>query len=156
MSTTMKTLRDVVIKGDTHPTSLFMAMLLVLWGVWLLLPFNTFTETSIWQAMAPIAGENVWGLVFLGLGLAEIATLYWHLLTWHNALMLVNFSLWSFISAGFWFSLPTSVAPPTYSLVALFAAWVYLRDARLIREARRRRPISSAAGTESKPDGRNF
>ena len=48
------------------------------WGVWLLLPFPTFASAVGYRAMAAVAPETVWGVVFFGVALFQALTLALH------------------------------------------------------------------------------
>lgn len=50
----------------------FLAGCLVIWGVLLLIPTNTFANGHAYQAMADLAPEEVWGVVMLTLGCGQL------------------------------------------------------------------------------------
>ena len=62
--------------GDVDRAEFWFASTLLLWGVWLGLPFETFTGLPrLYSAMGEIAGERTWAAFYFGAGLVHLSAL---------------------------------------------------------------------------------
>jgi len=82
------------------------ALFLTLTGLWYLMPYSTFTTSPVYTLLAKIVPENIWGSVFLGLGISYIAAiLLWkpiirRVAAFFASLLLMFFSVLFFIGSN--------------------------------------------------------
>lgn len=94
-------------------------------GVWLLLPFDTFGTSATFGTLAELATEAVWGLAMATLG----ALWYFGILVKWKMLRQLTAGLcmvaWAFISMAFWDSNLSSTASITYPIFSLACMIAY-------------------------------
>lgn len=96
------------------------------WGMWLLLPLNTFSTSDVYIVLSNHMSELQWGLLTFSLGLIRCIALYingW----WRRTPIIriitsvISAAIWANIAATFWvLSGGSSVAIPVY--ICLMAA----------------------------------
>lgn len=94
------------------------------WGVWLLLPFRTFTSvTAAYVEMEKVGSETAWGLAVVTIGLLKL----WGILTggrWRRLLFgCLAGALWTSVAVLFYLSSPASTGVPVYGVLAISAIW---------------------------------
>lgn len=84
-----------------HPTADFYpimyGVLILLWGVWLLLPFSTFHSVSTFAVLAKIGPEWVWGTLAVAIGAIQILLIMVSRKLERTAALL-QFYFWAFIA----------------------------------------------------------
>lgn len=119
----MKKLLLFILDTDTFSLETMLGIESFLWGLWLLLPFDTFSASPVYSVMNQIAPEHVWGIGMIVLGIAQIMVL-----CTHNPKARYIFStgalfVWLFTDVGFWLSGSPSAAPTVYLIPVIMAAW---------------------------------
>lgn len=98
------------------------------WGLWILMPHDTFPTSISYNVMASLAPEWVWGLVVMVVGAAQIATTLstrgWKLRASAN---FATFVTWVFIATMFIVSNWLSTATVIYPLLAAVAFGSFFR-----------------------------
>lgn len=114
------------------PIEFLTAVMCLVWGAWLLLPFDTFHSSHVWMKMEAAMSEWAWGAFFLSTGLAHILVFFRVGISGRTIWEFWNFAIWTYVGITFVQSLPGSLAGPTYLVFALANAWAYLRLRRAI------------------------
>lgn len=113
--------------ADSRAAEAFSAMLAWYWGVLLLLPVDTFSLSRSYRAMAEIAPEWAWGLMYCFVGLVQSAALCGGVRFFRGPGAALAFLFWTAAAAMFFFSNPFTHAVGIYSMLALMNAWVITR-----------------------------
>lgn len=99
------------------------AIYAIMWGLWLIFPWDTFVSSEIFHLMAEIAPEMAWGIFILLIGLSQILFLFVgkiRLCTLSSLLLMFLFiSLSIFAAVGNF----KSTAMPSFIVMAL-ASWL--------------------------------
>lgn len=108
---------------DVNPA--IRAALTILWGLWILLPWNTLPSTPSFDFIETLSpNETVWGFLVMTCGLLQAAQLRYRQRTLLLAPALV---WWTFIAIGVGIANPSAPAWITYAAVAALAAAHYIR-----------------------------
>lgn len=115
----------------TDPTlaELLSGVLALGWGAWLLLPGVTFGVAPIYDAMATIAPEWLWGLVVACGGLIQVTNVLRGALRARWFAAFAGVLSWGLVAALFAFSTPLNTATPVYSILCLSQMWACWRIA---------------------------
>jgi hypothetical protein len=97
------------------------------WGLILILPFDTFSSSSSYKAMAGIASEPCWGLFMLAIGTAQLFGMILNNYFIKRYSLLLATGIWVFISAMFGLSTFFSTASGTYFIIACLTGWLYMK-----------------------------
>ena len=98
-------------------------ILLLPWGVWLMLPFNTFGAGAAYRTMGAIAPEHVWGVCFSTVGtLLYIGAVLGHrrVQIWAASLACLSFAL---IASMFLWGAPYGAGWLTFCIMAVANYW---------------------------------
>ena len=97
------------------------------WGAWLLLPATTFTVAPVYDLMAKLGPEWLWGLVVLLGGLMQLSGVLfqWLRLRWTAAFCAVM--SWGMIAAIMASATPLNTATPIYSILCFSQMWACWR-----------------------------
>jgi hypothetical protein len=104
------------------------------WSIVLGLPYDTFSSSMDYDAMAGMASEGVWSLYFLCLGLVQsygmfnenIVLLYKKVNTKRLAL-LVSTGAWFFVASMFAIGNIATTATGVYFILGCLSAWLYVK-----------------------------
>lgn len=100
----------------------------LLWGAWLLNPsWDAFEITPGFAAMAAIAPEPVWGSALLLIGALQLWALIRDRWPWRRRSAFLLFCAWMFITVMIGRANYRAAAVVVYPLLALSAAWAYIR-----------------------------
>ena len=128
-------LRDLIVTSwywpivrdfDTEPAELLGVILTTLWGLWLLLPMQTFHSSVAYNALA-VVPEWLLGSVLLVIGMHAGAALRDGRVSRRREAALSMFGGWFAIAAAFAWGDITNTGVVVYGVVAVAAGWVYLR-----------------------------
>ncbi len=110
-------------------TEFALSVFAVAWGLWLLLPFPTFAaEHALYARMEQIAPEEIWGGVFVLLGVWQLAA--W-LAGWHRGrrwLSLLGFFAWLDVTLQLAVGEPHGLAVPLAGTIALMSLLAFLHN----------------------------
>ena len=106
------------------------------WGFWLLLPFHTFGVSTVYQTMAAMGPEWVWGGIYLVVGLSYILALMFNRPVWCKRISYVNLFLWLLLAAMYGIGDYRGLGVIIYSVMALSAGWVCVRFGMLEKAAK--------------------
>jgi hypothetical protein len=123
----LRRFRYLLLDADFQFIEAWSALMGVWWGTWALMPFDSFSGNSAFRAMAWLAPEWLWGVVFATGGLMQLSNV---LHERHRARMLTAFiGSVSWMFAGFMFVAGNYTTPSTvlYFGLAMAEAWCYLR-----------------------------
>lgn len=121
-------LRALLVDYDFEFSELLNGLAATLWGLWLLLPWNTFGRTATFAAMRDTGvPEWLWGTVIFTLGIIQIAGLVAGWWRWRRRSALILCGVWAFIAVMFAQANISSTGTVIYPLFSLSAMWAYLR-----------------------------
>jgi len=120
-------LRAILIDRDFEFSELFNGAMTAVCGAWFLLPFTTFGSTPTFAAMRDLAPEAVWGIAMVALGIVQLVGLIADWWRWRRWSAMASCGVWIFLSVLVVRSNPASPDAGMYFLLALSAAWAYLR-----------------------------
>jgi hypothetical protein len=107
---------------------LFNSVLITGWGLWLLLPFETFSSTNAFAVLDVFIAEELFGLIPLIIGVYIIYTLIAMRIKRRRYGLLAASAFWIFISIIIAISNISFVGVVVYAVIALFSAISYLRQ----------------------------
>lgn len=99
----------------------------IVWGIWLMLPFSTFKDLAVYDALAKVAPESAWGFIVMTLGILHLMAISSGSIFWRRALILIACMFWIFIAMAFSISRIGSALIPLTIVIAFFMAVNYLR-----------------------------
>ncbi len=123
-------LDEILWKRDFEFAELLSGLTAALWGLWLLLPWDTFEPSPGFSVMRVLAPEWGWGLVMTFIGISQL-----YALLIDERRPRLNFSLmasaaWVFIATAVGWANPTGTGVIIFSMFALSAFWAFLRIGR--------------------------
>ncbi len=104
------------------PIEFMSAVAMTLWGLWLLLPWDTFS-TPAYAFMSNIAPEAVWGLAMFFIGIVQFGYVIYGTLAHRRVSMKLASLVWIFIAVNFSIARIESTAVPIYTVFAIAAYW---------------------------------
>jgi hypothetical protein len=105
-----RTLRTLV-QADPRPLEFLLAIQSILYGSWLLLPFDTFGSAITFSIMRQIMPECFWGVVILAIGIIQLVGLTTDQLIARRVLASLDLMTWLTIDVALWLSGSASIAP---------------------------------------------
>ncbi len=106
----------------------FNAVLLILWGTWLILPFDSLANALAFKIFSNLIPEQIFGLIPVCIGSYLLYTLMRVHPYRSRRVMLLASTFWVFLSIMISVSNIKSVGVVTYAMIALFSAISYLRQ----------------------------
>lgn len=94
------------------------------WGIWLLLPFPTFTSI---QGYTAVTTENYWGWGLLILGSIHLAAIAYNRLPIRRWITFIAFIFWIFTVVLIYSQAHRAALIPLFSIIALFMGLNFLR-----------------------------
>jgi hypothetical protein len=94
MNNLRKRLRYVFMDMDSVQLALISGMAFLMWGLVLVMPYDTFVTAETFDTMASLADEWIWGMAFMLLGALQVSSVFMYGHWMYQAI--VNF-------AGFFF-----------------------------------------------------
>ena len=107
---------------------LFNSTLLIGWGAWLLLPFDSFTSSKAFTVLATYFSETTFGLIPVAIGLYILYTLIAFRIARRRYGILAATAFWIFIAVIIGSSNIASTGVAVYGIVAIFSIISYLRQ----------------------------
>lgn len=113
--------------ADTLLPEVFNSTLSIAWGLWLLMPMDSFHSSIPGLAlMGVFAPEPAWGVIILVIGLWQIAAVYVGNRTRRRIGMIISAAMWTFIATFVTLANPHSTGTVVYSMLALSQCAIYL------------------------------
>lgn len=119
----MKRMVWKIVTTDTTPVETITAVQSMLFGMWMLLPFETFDSGGVFNTMAMIAPESAWGVVMAVVGAYQLYAVHSRKIgrrIWITRIML---PIWIIVDLSFFLSRIASSATITYFVFVLCGAW---------------------------------
>jgi hypothetical protein len=131
---------DVVLGADARLLELCNHMTLLIWGLWLLMPFSAGVMASnhAWHLMTDLACQEFWGLISAALGFIGLGGLFHRVPSVRRLSVTVSFLFWLLTTVSIGTGTTWgSTGVPIYGMRAVFALIAYSRVARLGQADRR-------------------
>lgn len=117
-------LDEFLLENQTWTLEVYLAMAAMVWGIWVLLPFETFDPRIGAYTVLRLAPEWAWGVVFSAHGLG-----HWVSITRKDPMAcyraaLSGSVLWGIVLISFVIAAPLTTASPVYGLFVLASLWV--------------------------------
>ena len=109
---------------SSHETIGTLTMLL--WGLWVVLPWDTFRASPAWRIVAEVLPEALAGWLWLAVGTLSLVAF---LRDWRRiraGCAVVRCGPWTLIAVGLILAAPTSTGAVVYPMFALGSAWTFL------------------------------
>lgn len=100
------------------------AVFKIVWGLWLLMPFDTFRAIKGYYA---VGLENYWGWGLLILGMIHLYSIFSRKLLFRRWITFVAFTFWIFTIVLIWEQAHTSALLPFFAIIAFFMGLNFLR-----------------------------
>lgn len=120
--------KQLVFGSYTDFFEVFNVFILIGWGTWLLLPFNSFASSKAFVVLQSFVSEQVFGLVPILIGLYIFHTLITLRVRRRRYGILAASAFWIFIAIVIGASNIASTGVAIYGLIAVFSALSYLRQ----------------------------
>lgn len=117
----------VLSKAHSDLTELLFSLIAIIWGLWLLLPFNSFGSSPSWSAMLAFASEDTWAIWILIIGLIQFLGVACNYESSRKRSPFVLFLTWLCVAAGLIFTSPITTGIPLYGSIAIIQGLLYLR-----------------------------
>jgi hypothetical protein len=112
-----------MIHYDTRALEFTLSFQCVAWGIWLILPLDTFSSSQVYSIISRILPEWVWGIIFLTAGILQIYSVHQYHWAFRRLMATVVLFLWVIVDVSLWVSRSSSAASITYLVFALSAMW---------------------------------
>ena len=119
MQKILERIRTCIKKGKAHRIEILAATQTVLWGLWLILPQETFSTSLAYRYMGSIAPELLWGYSMFWLGILEFIGAFFLPQPIKKVIIIQSIFAWVTICLSFSFSSITSTAVPQAAMGAL-------------------------------------
>jgi hypothetical protein len=116
----------ILAEMDTEPIELIGGGTKVLMGVWLLIPWQSFTSSPTFAVLG-VLPEWAWGTFLLVVGLAHLAALRSGHHSWRGMAALIGFLVWFSFAFVFVVTNPPAFGWIMFLSVALAQMWVSIR-----------------------------
>lgn len=108
---------------DTIPVESITAVQSMLFGLWLILPFDTFGSGSVFDIMRQIAPETTWGVLMMILGVAQLYVVHVKKVLYRIWVTRIMLPIWVIIDLSFLLSRTASSASVTYFVFVMCSVW---------------------------------
>jgi len=111
---------------DTEPVEWVCSLGFLVYGLTLLLPFETFRLGAVYSRLSALICEPLLAALLLAIGAAGAAALAFNSITWRRRMAMVSLVLYLFIALEMTTALPFTIANLLY-VFAGASLWSYLR-----------------------------
>lgn len=108
---------------DTTPVESITAVQSMLFGLWLILPFDTFDSGSVFDIMSKIAPEVFWGVLMTILGVSQLYVVHLKRVIYRIWVTRIMLPVWLIIDLSFLLSRTASSASVTYFVFVMCSVW---------------------------------
>lgn len=108
---------------DTTPVESITAVQSMLFGLWLILPFDTFESGSVFDIMHQIAPEVFWGILMTILGVSQLYVVHLKRVIYRIWVTRIMLPVWLIIDLSFLLSRTASSASITYFVFVMCSVW---------------------------------
>ena len=108
---------------DTTPVESITAVQSMLFGLWLILPFDTFDSGSVFDIMGQIAPETTWGILMTILGVSQLYVVHLKRAIYRIWVTRIMLPVWLIIDLSFLLSRTASSASVTYFVFVMCSVW---------------------------------
>lgn len=123
----MKKITKILFHYDWEIVEVIGASFKIVWGIWLLLPFQTFYGTVVYDALSTVTTEKGWGLFILILGSIHLAAIINGVIKYRRFMLMIGCMFWVFITVVFAITRIGSGLVPMTMVLSFFLAVNYLR-----------------------------
>lgn len=109
------------------PVELFLALVSISFGVWILNPFQDSFVTPTYAIVGSIVPEPIAGMAFLANGILRLYSLYRFRWRWRIFFSMSGYTLWFSLLIGVVAANPAATLIPLYLILMLISAHVALR-----------------------------
>lgn len=120
-------LRALLLDVDFESAEAISAAMGALWGLWLLLPLDTFGASPLWRTVQLLFSEAQLGTIVCAGGTGAFVAMLWGSRQWRMWLTLFGAATWGGLSGLFIWANPAASSSVVYPVLTLVAAWAYLR-----------------------------
>lgn len=106
---------------------LSLGLLSLFWGFNLVLPINSFDNSTAYRAMDEIASELFWGIIMTIVGLFHLISLIRNDKRLRKMSLLMSAGQWYFIATMIFLGSYVSIEWGTYFIIACLSTWIYVR-----------------------------
>lgn len=124
-----------ILKMQTAPSELTVALITIGWGLWIINPKRDTFINPVYGAMTGLFSmitthlpslELLWGSIFLVIGVAQLYSTLWLSLKIRARMILLSCMLWSYVVWMFIGYDMSITGAPTYAILVLVSLWVYI------------------------------
>ncbi len=120
-------IKQLLFGSHTDFFELSNSILLIIWGGWLLLPFDTFHNVKALSVLQRIIPESLFAFIPLSIGSYILYTLLTLKFRKRSKALLLGTAFWVFLTIIIGAVSATSAGLPVHSVIAIFTALTYLR-----------------------------
>jgi len=116
-----------LLNRQTWTLELFLAVQSLVWGLWLLGPWDSFAAVPGAFTVLGLVPEPVWGAVFTAHGAVHLYAVLREEPLLCRRMVLTLACLWSFVFVSLLLTIPLATSTPIYGASVLGCAWVFFR-----------------------------
>ena len=120
---------DRIAEGLLRPTNPYTTIILGImtaaWGIWILMPWDTFGSAKLFSKMSEFAPEWAWGTWSILCGILLIIAIFKGLYSFLARTLMFSLWHWSAVSAMMWWGDWHNTGGLTYTFFAVYCAYRY-------------------------------
>ena len=118
---------DMLLNKQTFNLEMYLAIQSLCWGLWLILPFASFTLYSKDYTIIEYLPENLWGIIFTLQGSLHIYSIVKRDVNLCRYFALILGFLWLIVLISFFIATPLDSSIIIYVTSIIGCIWVYIR-----------------------------
>lgn len=119
--------REMLFVADPDPVECLMSLLLIAWGIWLILPFETFVTMTSYRPMVDVIDERLAGIVVLALGAVRLYMILNNRVRPRRWMAILFGMFWGFNCFLALQANPGSLLVPVYGVFLAASLWIAYR-----------------------------